>query len=537
MQEKNKYQLDHTIEPLVFKLIKSHKNKKVKEYFEENPIDIHLKGWMDHTPLHVACDYGNLDIVMYLIKKDADVNAQREGVYATPLCWADDVEIAKYLLDNGATINDLELFNATRKDNIQIVDLLLSRGAKINTNKPEYLACISKEAIEIYLKHNIGITGTDDNKRNLLHNLAWLDLPEILDFALNKGVPWEKDTGRLNPYMFAKYGKRDKVVSYILKKYPELVSNQINTLNPKKLDYEKISFLLKNPKKTSSYLALTRNGKLIHYEIDDKGSLIVSKAIEIDIPLIRNFTINSFNHIILPTGENKLLKLDASTFKLIESITFKGDLFDQIIYLPKKELYIGSSDTWKITTLNKDFDIINEIDAEDGTCFPTINKKEDLITFWSYDQETYYNLYRIDNDHQLHFIHTFFDESESNFVRSLSKSFSFIGDKFLVAYPNKIELLHLQDDAIIKATEVGIEEYESINDNCCLATVSEYSFLLGKGNKLVLYTISNKIQKLKELRLDLNNEIFQIYFDNEEMRAIIITNSEIRAVSLKTFYN
>ena len=111
---KNKYQSDHTTTPKIFELIKDFKNQEAIQYLRENPSEINLKGWMDHTPLHKAAECGNLELVNYLITNGARINAERSGVYATPLCWANNLKVAKTLLDNGATMNDRELDMATR---------------------------------------------------------------------------------------------------------------------------------------------------------------------------------------------------------------------------------------------------------------------------------------------------------------------------------------------------------------------------------------------------------------------------------------
>ena len=151
----NIYQTDHTKTPKIFTLIQEQKNEDAKKYLKENPSEIFLKGWMDDTPLHIASLSGNFEMVKYLVESGAKVNAERSGIYATPLCWADSLEIAQYLLDNGATIKDRELYLATRQDKVDIVDLLLSKGAKIDNIEPQYLMCNSIECIKIYLKHYI----------------------------------------------------------------------------------------------------------------------------------------------------------------------------------------------------------------------------------------------------------------------------------------------------------------------------------------------------------------------------------------------
>ena len=234
----NKYQLDFNQNPLIFTLIKEFKNEEAKKHLELHFDEINLKGWMDHTPLHVASDVGNIEMVKYLIQNGAKINAERTGVYKTPLCWAHNYEIAMLLLDNGATLDTEELYYSTRQNKVKVVDLLLTSGAKINSDRPQYLVCNSIECIKIYLNHNIAIDGKDEQGSNLLHKLAWLDLPEVLEYAIKNGCPWIKDSANRNPYILAKNGGRTKIVNYLLEKYPDLISNTIKFLPIKDYKFE-----------------------------------------------------------------------------------------------------------------------------------------------------------------------------------------------------------------------------------------------------------------------------------------------------------
>ena len=85
-----------------------------------------------------------------------------------------------------------ELYFATRTNKPEVVDLLLANGAKIKASESQYLICNSIECIKIYLKHNILINGCDAHGSNLLHQLAWLDAPEVLDFAYANRCIWQK---------------------------------------------------------------------------------------------------------------------------------------------------------------------------------------------------------------------------------------------------------------------------------------------------------------------------------------------------------
>lgn len=519
----NKYQLDHTLKPLVFGLIKEHKNEEAMEYFKLHPKEVELKGWMSDTPLHVAAKSGNYDMVQYLLENGANVNAQRTGVYATPLCWAENKAIAKLLLDNGATMNDLELYLATRQDKIEVMDLLLKNGARINNDDPQYLQCKSIAAIKVYLKNNIDINGADKNKSNLLHKLAWLDLPEVLDFVLNIGVPWKKDSSERTPFYLAKQGKRNKVLDHLSKNYPQLISNKIKDLDVD-LAFEKIACILKHPNTAADYIALTQNGKLIHYKTIGIDALAVSKAIEIDVPIIRNFTINASNDLIIPTGDHKLLKVSSEDFQLMETILLDEDIIlNQITYLPKRKVYLGSSSNWEIIILKENFELISKNNAEDGTFFPIVNENENLLAFWSYDHETFFDLYRLDSDFQVNFIHTFFENEHI-----ISKSFAFLGDEILVAFPNKIEVFKMEQHNLIKTQELNIEAYPSSYDMSSLHAISNKYLLLAKGNKVIVYNKLDEVQKKEEIQLELNDDIRKVYYDDRNKKLLVITNVEIR---------
>ena len=59
------------------------------------------------TPLHIACENGQVDAARLLLEKGAEVDrADKDG--ATPLfiaCWNGHVDVARLLLDNGAEVD------------------------------------------------------------------------------------------------------------------------------------------------------------------------------------------------------------------------------------------------------------------------------------------------------------------------------------------------------------------------------------------------------------------------------------------------
>ena len=178
--------------------------------------------------------------------------------------------------------------------------------------------------------------------------------------------------------------------------------------------------------------------------------------------------------------------------------------------------------------LNNEFEIINKTNSEDGIFFPIVSESENLISFWSYDQSSFFDLYQMEHDIDIKFIHTFFED-----WNTISKGFALIGDEVLVAFPKKIEAFRLEGSDLIKTQTLDIEAYTSAYDVCSLITISDELFLFGKGKKLIAYKKSDKIEKIEEIQLNLKEEIRQIYYDKEGGKLVVVTNVEIKVVDFK----
>jgi ankyrin repeat protein len=524
--KKNIYQIDHTQVPRIFELIKEFKNMEAIDHLSENPGEINLKGWMDHTPLHKAAECGNFELVKYLVTNGAKINASRSGLYATPLCWAKNINVAKFLLDNGATMNDRELDMATRYDRVEIIDELLKRGAKINILEPQFLNCHSIEALNVYLKYNVDITLTNQNHSSILHKKAWDENIEVFEHAFKNGVQWNKDSSNRNPYVLAKQGQRKKIIKYIEATYPELISNKIKKLE---ITYctDRIIHIENYKNSDDHFIGLTSTGKLISFKADgDRLSII--RTIEVDLPTIRNFTINDKNEIVLPTGSNILLIIESTRLELIRKVRIKSRELDQITFCIKKQTYICSSRKWEIFTLNQDFQEINHINAEDGTIKPYVRADELYLLFWSYDQESFFDLYYIDPTSKLEFLHTFFKD-----WKNPSLSARFIGDKILVIFPSVIELFKVVDKKLIKLDEYKIERKKKDDSfSSSIAILDVDKVLLSISNNLFLFSITEKIIPLRSIRPYSKKPIQLLHYLPSEKKLIACSNSQLNLYSI-----
>jgi hypothetical protein len=525
---KNIYQTDYTKVPKIFKLIKNHKNSEAIECLKKNPEEINLKGWMDDTPLHKAAECGNLELVKYLIKNEAEINAERSSPYATPLCWAKTLEIAILLLDNGATMNDRELDGATRGDRTEVIDELLSRGAKINHQEPQFLNCHSTQSLDVYLKHGIDISLTDKNDRSILHQKAWADNVEVFDHAFIHGAKWGKDSFNRTPYVLAQQGKSKKIIEHLTTHYPELTSHRITKVgNPESMPFEQICFFREHPNQKNVFYVLTRSPKIIKYEIQD-DKLVAVKAISIDLPTVRNFTFSHKMELIVPTADNKLLKIDPDTLELLESIRVENYRFDQITFLVNKESYLAS-DGWKSYILDLDFNILRKAPMEDGVLYPLINKNEDLVATYSSDQLTYHNIYKFSEKNELKYIHTFFFE-----WNNCSEGFDFnlSGDKFGVSYPKSLTFNKLQNNEVKTIWSADISKFPSERDISDIVFIDDELLILGKGKKIILFSALSGESK-GSLDLQLKAEIRGVKRNNNGDLLFVHTHLEIIPINIE----
>ena len=100
-----------------------------------------MKGGMDEkTPLHYACENGNMQLVEALVDRGADVNA-RDEIQSTPLHEASfngHTDVALYLVGLGADVNarttsqSTPLHYASFVGHTEVAIALVNMGADVN---------------------------------------------------------------------------------------------------------------------------------------------------------------------------------------------------------------------------------------------------------------------------------------------------------------------------------------------------------------------------------------------------------------------
>lgn len=114
----------------------------VTELIEENGLLLDAFSEHGFTPLGLAIQFKNTDIVRYLLGKGADVNLpSQNGYHVYPIHTAVSSnydEIAKMLVEAGAEVNVIQasgtapIHQAAQNGNIEMLILLLENGARID---------------------------------------------------------------------------------------------------------------------------------------------------------------------------------------------------------------------------------------------------------------------------------------------------------------------------------------------------------------------------------------------------------------------
>ncbi|KAJ7114414.1 hypothetical protein C8R44DRAFT_929253 [Mycena epipterygia] len=148
-----------------------------------------------HSAMYTAASKGDLQ-VLGLLLPGAEVGTRNDALDAA--CQNGHMDVAGLLLNNGAIITEITLCNACRKDNIEIVQLLLQQSTGPgNTFWVDFQRAFRQEQNywlydQLRIKHLLGSRGLLRQDDYLFEDLLWSasrnGLPEIVRLLLDKGA-------------------------------------------------------------------------------------------------------------------------------------------------------------------------------------------------------------------------------------------------------------------------------------------------------------------------------------------------------------
>ena len=148
--------VDASGNPMLFLAVKDKSSNVIDVLLGDKNIDVDLSTKNGETPLMMASIDGNLPLVKILVLGH---KAQLDHIGWTPLhyaCAKGHLEVAQFLIANGATVDSMSLGNTTplmmavQSGNEQLVKLLLDKGADLQLRNSQGLTAI--DIADIYDK-------------------------------------------------------------------------------------------------------------------------------------------------------------------------------------------------------------------------------------------------------------------------------------------------------------------------------------------------------------------------------------------------
>ncbi|GFG39759.1 hypothetical protein Cfor_08783 [Coptotermes formosanus] len=185
------------------------------------------------TPLHAACEKGHADVVEFLLRHDADVDARDEDGNC-PLHTATEnqqTQVVQLLLDSGNqpdpenTKGYTPLHLASSKGCRRIIEALLQHGACLNhqsknSNTPLHMACQANETqtVELLISKGADLNALNVRLQSPIHIAAEQGYAECCRLLLAAGASIDqREQGGKTPLYIAARGSFTAIVDMIIK--------------------------------------------------------------------------------------------------------------------------------------------------------------------------------------------------------------------------------------------------------------------------------------------------------------------------------
>lgn len=200
--------------------------------------------YRNNTPLIIACNNGETDIVKLLLKYGADPNIQEYNDFTALMdaCSKGYKEIVKILLENGADPNIKALRFSTEVSALtlatdfgydDIANMLVAHGASYKIEPEQIISRIYKgtsdSQIINYLKYNFSISNIEDNRLHIFSALCDRNRIEVIKwlfdngYSINKEKYESKNTPESNaPLIICLRYNRFELFKYLLNKISDI---------------------------------------------------------------------------------------------------------------------------------------------------------------------------------------------------------------------------------------------------------------------------------------------------------------------------
>ncbi|MFT4313550.1 MAG: ankyrin repeat domain-containing protein [Wolbachia pipientis] len=194
------------------------------QFLSDKETIINTKDNSDWTPLHYAVYYNALDVVKFLVGKGADISARdKDGKIPLDLATQENgTGIAEFLKQTQLDL-DKQLLTAVQDRNLSKAEVLVSRGANINTKNDDgytslHFAVLKnfQSGIDYLIKKGANIDAKDNIGRTPLHWAARDGYLGIVQAITEGGANLDvKDKDNKTPSDLASWKGYNNIVQYL----------------------------------------------------------------------------------------------------------------------------------------------------------------------------------------------------------------------------------------------------------------------------------------------------------------------------------
>ncbi|QLH42551.1 MAG: ankyrin repeat domain-containing protein [Coxiellaceae bacterium] len=193
----------------IFQAIIDNNLTRLKNLASHPSFSVDIRDDNRKTPLMLACEHNQLDMVIWLLSRNPDVNAiDKEGFSSLHYAAQSGSDaIAGLLLLNHAYINqrDLDgytpLHHAIMFKNVSVVKLLLTNKALVNVAADEHkitpLHCATQMndgvAAQLLIEHGAALSARLTNGKTALELAAYLRAQQVIDCLINNTLTTQKE--------------------------------------------------------------------------------------------------------------------------------------------------------------------------------------------------------------------------------------------------------------------------------------------------------------------------------------------------------
>lgn len=185
------------------------------------------------TPLHVAVNLGDTQMIKFLLRAGADIHAT-DATNSTPLykaLKAENTKLMNCLISNGADINVSGpngcslLYDAVKQGNVKILQNLLKKGARVDVisrvyeKTPLHVAISEGQLgiVKILLNHGAKATLNSNQGKNAMSYAVINDQLDIVKLLLDRGIDIDaRDRERKTALEHAFVAQKTHIMNYLL---------------------------------------------------------------------------------------------------------------------------------------------------------------------------------------------------------------------------------------------------------------------------------------------------------------------------------